>query len=68
MCDASKENEMRGEAMEKQLPPMIFVIFLWRMGQPLPPYFADTEPDMRAVTAQEHITHAVCRRAYLRYD
>lgn len=49
-------------------PPMIYVITLWRMGVRLPPYFADAEPDLRAIAAQPTITHVLCRKAYLVYD
>ena len=52
----------------RSLPTMIYVIFLWARGHPLPPYFADSEPDLRAIAAQARITQAVVRKAYLRYD
>ena len=47
---------------------MIYVVFLWRQGHALPPYFSDSEPDVRAIAAQPTITHTVCRKAYLVYD
>lgn len=54
--------------MEKHLAPMIFVVFLWRGRVAMPPYFADSEPDLCAVLAMPWITQALCRTAYLVYD
>jgi hypothetical protein len=54
--------------MTKHLAPMIYVVFLWRRGVALPPYFADSEPDDRALVAAPDITDVCVRKAYLRYD
>lgn len=54
--------------MQKQVAPMIVVVVVWRGGVALPPYFADSEPDLSAVLAMPGITQALCRRAYLVYD
>jgi hypothetical protein len=48
--------------------PMIYMIFLWRLGVALPPYVADSEPDRHAIAAEPTITDMRVRTAYLRYD
>ena len=48
--------------------PIIYVVFLWRMGKALPPYFADSEPDLRAIGQEPRITAYVVRKTSLVYE
>ena len=48
--------------------PMIYVVFLWRMGKALPPYFADSEPDLREIGKEPRITAYSVRKASLVYN
>jgi hypothetical protein len=54
--------------MEQHLAPIIVVVFLWRADGALPPYFADSAPDVCALLATPGITGAVSRTAYLVYE